>query len=64
MARLQLLGNESIMASVRQSFPELAHAAEHDPQKFAELLPRISSMQDDAARQKQRNAALLSAFYI
>jgi hypothetical protein len=59
MMRLQLLGDRANMDRLRQVLPELAQAAETDPARFRQLLPQLANLQNQAARQKETNAALL-----
>lgn len=37
----------------------MATAAEHDPPRFRQLLPQLAQQQNEAARQRERNIALL-----
>lgn len=45
--------------SGRQAFPEMAQAATDNPTKFRQLLPQLAQQQNEAARQRERNIALL-----
>jgi DNA damage-inducible protein 1 len=51
MMRLQLLGDPELMRQMRDVQPELAHAAQHDPARFAELLKHTHEAMDMQQRQ-------------
>ncbi|KAI0658688.1 hypothetical protein C8Q70DRAFT_182252 [Cubamyces menziesii] len=57
MMRLQLLGDPALMAQLRATNPEIAHAAQNDPARFAELLRQTHARQVEAERER----ALLEA---
>lgn len=61
MMRLQVLGDPNLMAQLRESQPEMAHAATNDPARFAALLRQLRSMQEEAEAQKQREINLLNS---
>jgi len=51
MMRLQLLGDPAVMTQLQQTNPELAHAAQTDPHRFAELLRQTRSRHVEAERE-------------
>lgn len=60
--RRQLLGNPQIMNQIRQTFPELADAAQTgDMERFRHSLAQFSAMQNSAKMQQERELALLNA---
>ncbi|KAK0461688.1 snare binding protein [Desarmillaria tabescens] len=61
MMRLQLLGDPSLMRELRETQPELAHAVEHDPARFSELLRLTKERQYEAELAQQREIATLNA---
>lgn len=54
MMRLQLLGDPALMGQLRDTQPELAHAAQSNPARFAELLSQTNTRQMQADREIQR----------
>ncbi|CAE6445784.1 unnamed protein product [Rhizoctonia solani] len=61
MMRLQLLGDPTLMRQLREAQPELADAAQNNPQRFAELLRQHRDRQRDAELAHQREIAALNA---
>jgi len=61
MMRLQLLGNPSLMRELQETQPELATAAQSDPQRFAELLRQTRERQYEAELARQREIEHLNA---
>ncbi|KAI0328221.1 hypothetical protein GY45DRAFT_1020488 [Cubamyces sp. BRFM 1775] len=52
MMRLQLLGDPALMNQLRATNPEIAHAAQNDPARFAELLRQTHARQVEAERER------------
>ncbi|KAG8926531.1 DNA damage-inducible protein 1 [Tulasnella sp. 418] len=61
MMRLQILGDSVLMGQLRETQPELAHAAANDPRRFAELLRDLNRRQQEAEIAKNREIDLLNA---
>ncbi|KAK0190480.1 hypothetical protein F5146DRAFT_1000505 [Armillaria mellea] len=61
MMRLQLLGDPTLMRELRETQPELAHAVEHEPARFSELLRLTKERQYEAELAQQREIASLNA---
>ncbi|THU89865.1 snare binding protein, partial [Dendrothele bispora CBS 962.96] len=61
MMRLQLLGDPELMRQLRETQPEIAHAAQHDPPRFAELLRQTRERQHEAELAQQREIESLNA---
>ncbi|KAF5333250.1 hypothetical protein D9611_002770 [Ephemerocybe angulata] len=60
MMRLQLLGNPDMMRELQQAQPELAEAAQNNPQRFAELLRQTRERQYSAELEQQREIERLN----
>ncbi|GLB34187.1 putative aspartyl protease [Lyophyllum shimeji] len=61
MMRLQLLGDPNLMRQLQETQPELASAAQSDPQRFAELLRHTRERQYEAELARQREIEHLNA---
>ncbi|KAG6854471.1 hypothetical protein C0991_006550 [Blastosporella zonata] len=61
MMRLQILGDPSLMNQLREAQPEIADAAQNNPQRFAELLRHTQERQYQAELDQQREIARLNA---
>ncbi|KZT42950.1 hypothetical protein SISSUDRAFT_798445 [Sistotremastrum suecicum HHB10207 ss-3] len=61
MMRLQILGDPELMQQLRAAQPDLAHAAQHDPARFAEGLRHMRARQNEVEAQRQREAQNLNA---
>ncbi|KAJ7098616.1 hypothetical protein B0H15DRAFT_797313 [Mycena belliarum] len=61
MMRLQILGDPDLMRQLRETQPELAHAAQSNPAQFAELLRQTRDRQHDVDLQRQREIERLNA---
>ncbi|KAG6812949.1 hypothetical protein H0H92_015269 [Tricholoma furcatifolium] len=61
MMRLQTLGNPDLMRQLRENAPEIAEAAQNNPQRFAEYLRQVRERQYEAELEQQREIALLNA---
>ncbi|KAK7042530.1 hypothetical protein R3P38DRAFT_2693277, partial [Favolaschia claudopus] len=61
MMRLQLLGDPDLMRQLRETQPDIAHAAQSNPQRFAELLRQTRDRAMDAELQQQREIEHLNA---
>ncbi|KAF7328974.1 DNA damage-inducible v-SNARE binding protein [Mycena venus] len=61
MMRLQLLGDPDLMRQLRETQPDLANAAQSNPQRFAELLRQTRDRAMDAEMQRQREIEHLNA---
>ncbi|KAG5648732.1 hypothetical protein DXG03_000079 [Asterophora parasitica] len=53
MMRLQILGNPDLMRELQQAQPELAAAAQSNPQRFAELLRHTREYSANFAREQE-----------
>ncbi|KAJ3501057.1 hypothetical protein NLJ89_g9514 [Agrocybe chaxingu] len=61
MMRLQLLGDPQLMAQLQETQPELAHAVQSDPTRFAELLRQTRERQYEAELAQQQEIERLHA---
>jgi len=61
MMRLQLLGDPNLMRQLQETQPEMAHAVQSDPVRFAELLRQTRERQNTAEVQRQHEISLLNA---
>lgn len=61
MMRLQILGDPDLMNQLRQTQPEIAHAAQNDPARFADLLRQLRARQSEAEIERQRDIERLNA---
>ncbi|KAF9555359.1 hypothetical protein CPC08DRAFT_135121 [Agrocybe pediades] len=61
MMRLQLLGDPTLMAQLREAQPELADAAQNNSARFAELLRATRERQMSAELLQQQEIARLNA---
>jgi DNA damage-inducible protein 1 len=61
MMRLQILGDPNLMRQLKETQPEIAHAVQHDPQRFAELLRQTKARQQEAELARQREIELLNS---
>jgi len=61
MMRLQILGDPNLMNQLRQTQPEIAHAAQNDPARFADLLRQLRARQSEGELERQRDIERLNA---
>ncbi|KAF5387606.1 hypothetical protein D9615_000733 [Tricholomella constricta] len=61
MMRLQILGDPNLMRQLQETQPELAAAAQSNPQRFAELLRQTRERQYSAELARQREIEHLNA---
>ncbi|KAJ7254712.1 hypothetical protein B0H12DRAFT_554033 [Mycena haematopus] len=61
MMRLQLLGDPDLMRQLRETQPDIADAAQSNPQRFAELLRQTRDRAMNADLQREREIAHLNA---
>lgn len=60
MMRLQILGDPQLMRQLQEAQPELAAAAQNNPQRFAELLSETRRKHNDVELARQREIAALN----
>ncbi|KAF9462037.1 aspartyl protease-domain-containing protein [Collybia nuda] len=61
MMRLQMLGDPELMRQLQETHPELANAAQSNPQRFAELLRQTRERQYSSELARQREIEHLNA---